>query len=351
MLQLADADAAPTVRDVERVLEALKRLLVRELSRRGILDSSPSYLGVVGESWAEGGGPGALSELAEECFTYTFVERLQTLRAQAQVKPDVEGLVRLNVRHFVYERQRRSDPLGARVYLAFKGAVESAIESGRLFRLSGAGSLSNENVLAFRVQALTVADGEYIREQVRLWSPKLLPALVVASGRAWTALLGRLVELICALEGEGVEAFRVGDALREFKSSVRAHWATIVAAELGATDAGEVRVETEESVLPALGFEDRQAFEALRREVRAALGELDVDEKTRAYLRDLWSFLADSAASPDREASLSQRRMARDAGVPRGRLPELLAVLADLVSRVRSQPISRRGPLAMDGDE
>ncbi len=101
----------------DRVWQALRGLLHRELRQRGLWLLPPSYLGVDGWGhWTEsaGGRADALDELVADCYSFNFVQRIVSLRAQLQVKPNIEGLIYLNVGHFVHELQQRNDPLGTR---------------------------------------------------------------------------------------------------------------------------------------------------------------------------------------------------------------------------------------------
>ena len=130
---------------VERLLTGLRDALSSELRRRGLWDSPPSYLGVVGSlRWdAE-----ALDELAEDCYIFNLA-RLRSLRAQLRLKANVDGFVLLNVRHFVFERQRAHDPLGYRLYEVLAGAAERLLQAGTLHLLAGGPKLRNETLLGF----------------------------------------------------------------------------------------------------------------------------------------------------------------------------------------------------------
>ncbi|MES1245070.1 MAG: hypothetical protein ABUT39_25930, partial [Acidobacteriota bacterium] len=94
----------------------LRAALVGEMKKRGLWQSPPCYLGAYGwESWdaEEGTGAGraqgALGELVADCYAFIFVDRLQSLKRQLLDKPDIDGLVLLNIRHFLHERQRVHD--------------------------------------------------------------------------------------------------------------------------------------------------------------------------------------------------------------------------------------------------
>lgn len=352
VLRLMREDRTLTLKDVEDVLQALKKALRRELRRRGLWDSPPSYLGVLGEAWEDWAGADALGELAGDCFSYVFVTRLQSLAAQTRVKDNVEGLVHLNIRHFFYERQRRNDPLGFRAYRAFNLATELGVDEGWLFRQSGGPRLSNDSLIAFSpTTGGELRPPEDLQRLISHWPHELLPALAVGSGRVWTTVVRRFAGLVKGLRETGTAALRVGDLLAVLKPALRRHWASIVAAELGTSaDAHQLR----DTVLPDLSFEEQQHFATLERQVEDELGRLEVDPRTRGFLLTLWRYLTQFASDSDGpEAAPSGRSIARETSLPRKRLPELLATIADVVTVCRNAPapIERRQALDLHGDD
>src|SRR5262245_49899943 len=136
----------------------LRAALVSEMKKRGLWQSPPCYLGAYGwESWdaeapqgsGSGRAQGALGELVADCYAFIFVDRLQSLKRQLEEKPDIDGLVLLNIRHFLHERQRVHDPLGFRVFELLQAAVEEAISSGSLHVLAGDKKIRNDTLLGF----------------------------------------------------------------------------------------------------------------------------------------------------------------------------------------------------------
>src|SRR5436309_14649242 len=113
----------PDPQRLATVRETLRGALRGELRRRGLWNAPPDYLGVYGsEGWED-----ALEELLAECYAFVFVDRLRALQAQLRVKPNVDGLVFLNVRHFLHERQKEHDPVGSQVFEVLQSAVRCAV--------------------------------------------------------------------------------------------------------------------------------------------------------------------------------------------------------------------------------
>jgi hypothetical protein len=372
----------PGVRPADRELAGLWRALSdavhAELRRRGLWDRPPSYLGVVGwQSWegtgesarraAEGDRRGALAELTADAYTYVFVDRLRSLEAQLRVKPEIEGLVVLNVRHFVHDRQRAHDPLGFRVFEVVRAAVRGSLAAGDLHLLGGDPRIRNETELGFRpAAALPPPPGPDLGVLAVRWNDELLPSLVSSQGKRQEDVARRLRRRLPELRDEGVEAFLFRDLVKPLQHDARTRWAALLGQSAGDVVWAEGRGETGEPVrvaAPDTGFDDRESFDRLVRQVAESLYRLETDDRTRGYLASLWSYLsrwagetAEPAARPWRVAGsglepvdpktdrFSQRKIASQLGIPRERLPELLATLEGMIAECRASDAGRPGP-------
>jgi len=77
-------------------------------------------------------GTGPLEELLADCYAFIFVDRLRTLQVQLAIKPNIDGLIFLNIRNFLYERQKDHDPLGYHVFTVVVAAVKKCLANGVL---------------------------------------------------------------------------------------------------------------------------------------------------------------------------------------------------------------------------
>ncbi len=325
----------PDPRRLAAAREALRAALRGELRRRGLWASPPAWLGIYGfESWED-----ALEELAAEAYAFIFVDRLQPLRAQLGVKPNIDGLVFLNLRHFFHERQKEHDPLGSQVFEILQSAVRSALTEGSLHVLAGDPRVRNETVLGFHPGAEPVSpENTDFPSLVARWNDDLLPDLVTLRGRRQVEVVQRLRERLSDLRDEGVEAFRFKDLIDPLKADVRARWGALLD-----LDAGDAAFEGEDGEIlrvrltrPDTGYEDRQLFRKLVACVLDAIERLNVNEKTRGYLTTLWQFLRVDVMAGANEARLSQRRIGEHLRIPRERLPELYNTLRRLVEPCRA---------------
>lgn len=299
------------------VWEALRSSLRGELRRRGLWRSPPAWLGVHG---VDGWDDDALEELTAEAYAFVFVDRLRSLRAQLAAHENVEGLVFLNLRHFLLERQRRHDPLGYRVFEVVQSAVRAAVAGGDLQVLAGDPGVRNETVLGARPAAAGSWTAADLRGRVAEWRGALLPGLITARGRRQDDVERELRGRLAQLSAEG--AFRFKDLVDPIKAEARSWWAGLLR-----------DVEGE----PGGGFQEREDFARLSGCVSESLGGLDLDPRTRDYLASLWQFLRIQAGEPGAEEDrLSHRQLGERLGIPRERLPGLFAMLGRALERCRS---------------
>ncbi|RMH17474.1 MAG: hypothetical protein D6696_15675, partial [Acidobacteria bacterium] len=344
----------PDAASFDEVWSALRGALIGELRRRGLWRLPPSYLGICGaRRWREPAaeprfGTDALDELVAECYAFVFVHRIASLRAQLRLKTNCDGLVFLNVRHFVLERQRRHDPLGSRVYAVLRGAVEAAVAAGELHRSPGDSPLTNHTVLTVGPAAGSPAPPAALAEIVAGWADDLLPELVTTRGKGHRRLEARLRTRLTGLADAGFGGFTFGEVLDPLRREVRRRWSAIfelARGETGVEDGGDRLAEVVELAFPDAGFEARESFARLVDCVSQRLAA-GVDPAQRDELRALWQALvgwaaergvaADGTPLPAGDKPPSQRALARLLGIPRHRLPSLYEMLGKLIEHCRT---------------
>jgi len=349
---LAEGPGEPEPQHFGVVWEALGKILAHELRKRGLWTSPPRYLGVNGaRHWKEGE---AFEELLEECYLFVFVDRLRNLAAHLEAGRNLDGLVFLNVRNFLYDTQKKNDPLGFRLFEVLQRCVQSAIEAGRIHLEEGETPVSNRTLLSFAPDREgKLATRQQLANPVGGWCDELLPELVTARGKKLAGTEERLVERIAALAEDGVGRFRFQDLAACLKKEVRSRWAALldheegdVAFEDGAdglpTLAGTApgRASRVRRVDPDTRVEDWDSFTQLVDCVSEALERHGADEPAQAWLETLWNALR--MLSTEGEEIPSRRQLAVQLGIPRDRLPELFTTLGQLSEECRQERLAER---------
>jgi len=313
----------------EEVWQALRRLLVRELQRRSLWLLSPAYLGIYGSTgWSD---PEALDELVADGFLFVFGERLRSLQAQLRQKPNVEGLILRGVRNFLYEAQKRHDPVGFRVFTVLRGAVRAAVADGALHVVSGSPAVRRDTVLAGRAGAspADAARPEDLAPGVRAWNDDLLPDLITAWGWEVRPLLARVGAHLRELPGLGFPVFRFQDLVDPLRHDVRARWSAL--------GAGASTERAEEGFSALTGREERESFHDLLDCLERGIEGIPERARSRGYLRKLQVFLRNYAADAGGGAGRlpSHRQLAELLQIPRERLSGLFATLQKLADACR----------------
>lgn len=323
------------------VWHGLRATLASEMKRRGLWRSPPSYLGVSGwERWdCEEPRAGALGELVADCYVFIFVDRMQGLKRQLANKPDVDGLVILNVRHFLHERQKAHDPLGFRVFELLQTAVADAIAAGSLHPLGGSDSLRHDTFLGFAPTAAPPLSPLDLGPIVGRWNDELLLGVVTARSRQVAGVVRRLGHHILELPRHGVEAFRFRDLLDPLRRDTRLRWAALSEPRSGDAALGLAAAPPESLV------QNRKSLEALTHCISASIASVEGDLRTRAQLSALWQYFegqqADGIEEEIGRGRCSYRQLGRRLNIPRDRLPVLFSILRQLVSRCQGERTSK----------
>lgn len=349
-LDLLLGEREPAEDQLEDLWSALRRAVRAELQRRGLWRSPPRFLGYAGrETWLANDAE-ALRELLSDIYCFVFVDRLGALARQRRAKPNIDGLVFLNIRHFFHERMKHHDPVGYRIFEVVYGAVESAVERQALVLLPGPESQQGgtrtsaiaRGSLAFPgvdtgADAPDPAPG-LPAEVLESWLDELMPELVTAPGRGRKAVMDRLSDALTELERKGVGVFRFELLVRELEERVRRRWRTAFHEAQGES----VREAASEDgpatwvriVRPTPRYAEQQGF----RHLVACVGRrVDAEAEgppPKPGLRRLWSCLLAHAADADgairgksAQRPPSRRQLARFLDLPRDRVAGYLEIL------------------------
>ena len=336
------AGGPPDDASFQRICEALRGALASEIKQRGLWSSPPSYLGIFGwHHWLDEAATrrtgDALDELVAECYSYVFVTRLRSLRAQLRLKSNIDGLVFRNLRNFLHDVQKRHDPLGFRIYSLLCSALQRALANGRLRILSGGPKIGNATLLGWQPTSSESGQSLDLAAIVERWNDSLLPDLITARGKALAALVDEIENRLRRLPEEGIAAFRFQRLIDPFKADVRRRWAALLLEEQGETafdgESSALR-QAVRIVLPDMSLEARSSLQQLDRCVARRIETARRQRRSRDQLLRLWQFLVTFALT-DEEALPSQRKLSQFLAIPRDRFRDLLRALREMITGCR----------------
>ncbi len=326
----------------EAMWQKLHDVLAHELRKRGLLNAPPSCLGFSGwRSWSE---PGALDELLHDSYLFAFLHRLPGLQAALEMQGNVEGLIFRNVRNFLYDRQRKHDPLGSRVYDVLRDAARRSVDAGSLVVIEGDARMAGDTVLSAGPMPRGTLAGEDLELRVRAWADELLPELVTGRGQARQDVVEALRRKFADLAAwQPSASFHFRAVAGPLKREVRSRWSAIWSRSDGevAWEDGDAEIsQMVRWVRPDSGYEERQAFEQLIGCVAEGLARLEVPARTRSYAEKLWLYLRSYATGhfstePASDGLPSRRKLADLLDVPRQRFPDLYSILRQQVETCR----------------
>ena len=328
----------PDPQRFKEVWSTLRGALYHEMRQRSLLMLPPELFGIYGHpNWSN---EDAFEELASDCYTFIFLERLPALKAQLKVKDNVEGLVFRNVRNFLHDAQKKNDPLGLKIYRILREALIQALGSGALRMLDGGPRLRGETILATAAyEASTTSTAADLDVIVRPWCDELTLDIVTARGQKREKVIDALEARIRELGPQGVESFRFKDLIDTIKAAVRVRWQALSAVGEGDTAferiAGEPpqRVRT---VRPDTGVEQRDSFAKLCAHVDERLAGARQPARSQRDLGRLWGYLKRQATGSSSSRIPSRRHVARTLELTRHQLAGHLAVLGRWVNQYQT---------------
>lgn len=318
----------------DQMWDGLRAILRRELSRRDLWRHSPGFLGLYGsDRWDDQ----TLDDLTQDCYLFVIHERRRALVAQLRNRHDIHGLIVRNVRSYLFETQRRHDPLGFRVYEQLQLAARNLARDGELDIVRGDSRVRNDTIMEFTTlepsfEPIASASPAALADVGARWCDQLLPDLVAARGHAVRGLQQRLQACFRELPDQDAPRFRFGDLVDAVKGEARRRWTAVGGQELaetnplahgGADDPVHQQIEWER-------------YGELLQYLESAVDAFPGRRRTRQYLRRLLTYLCNHAAQAEAPGRLpSSRRLAETLGIPRDRLAGLFDTLRGFAEQRR----------------
>lgn len=316
------------------VLPRLEKLLKQRMRRRGLLSLPPGFLGYGAPTWE---ADGAWEDIVVDCYLFALVRRIEGLRNQLRVRPNIDGLITRNVDNFLFERQSRRDPIGYAVFENLESAVAdlatsgkasvAGIEEGRLHCAAivrlGAASAASTPCEAERLrQAVADAAG---------WGDALAHLVTTSDGgREW------MIGFLNRIEAVGMGCFRVSDLVSAIAVPARDDWAAknaLPASELGYEGQDEAQ-RLVRLVWPDDGTDTTDVFEMLKRVVPERIAneqQARVRKGLTAVFEEWIKTIEDEGVGRPNQAELA-RRLTMSAKTLSDYLQRLRAILREILA-------------------
>jgi hypothetical protein len=325
----------------EAFLAALGQALRSRLRRSGLQDHPPAFLGYPEfKTWPEAFQEGdASASPTLDCYIEAIANRYGALMDQLRIKPNIDGLILLNIDRFILARQKKHDPIGYAVFKNAESSLQWMMETGQVKVDNARGTqLRNASVVHFSEGAVRGS-----REQLET---------IIAGSAQWEQALPRQIKIgegaqklltacLLTFPSSGVGTFRLGDFLAVVKERVREihHLRNRPADSETAFD--ERGNENVRRIIRTVGktpsYEEyRECFDALRRRMQEAIGTLDVQERTREGIRCLFEELCRYADSDEDTPSWAE--IARRLGARHSTLWDHLERLRQVLEKLVKSP-------------
>ena len=311
---------------------SLRSILRRELHRRDLWGLPPGYLGLYGSNrWNRE----TLEDLTQDCYLFVIHERRRALIAQLRNRHDIYGLIVRNVRSYLFEAQKRHDPIGFRIFELLQIAARQLMSAGDLVIVDGDRRIRNNTIMEFSTLEPThesvTLDGPRWQDLAAHWCDRLLPEMITVRGHAVHPFQERLQEQFRLIPSFGIRHFRFGDLIHWVRTEARRRWTSIEAQDLSEANPIRSTLRADEAVERRI---EAEQYRRLLLHLEQSVDQFPGRRATRVYLRRLLTFLCDHAAKAEHPENLpSTRRLAETLRIPRERVNGLFSTLRDFAEQ------------------
>ena len=205
----------------KEIFEIIGKVLKSKMRERNLWDKPPILLGYSDhQDWKN---KDAFIDMIIDCYEYAILRRYQSLKAQASIKDNIDGLVFLNIDHFLQDRQQAHDPEGYAIFKNVEAVLQNLSKSGfiKLDNLQGKNKIRKATtcILVAQNNEIPFPDYEVIKQTIA--SHPQYEAIVNNTIKIGSKAQQSLSSLITHLKKEGITIFRVADLVDVLKKASR----------------------------------------------------------------------------------------------------------------------------------
>lgn len=307
----------------KEILEIIGKVLKSKMRERNLWDQPPSLLGY---SYHQNWNKKTFSDILHDCYDYAIPSRYQSLKTHVSIKENIDGLVFLNISHFLQDRQKAHDPEGYAIFKNVEAVLQDFSKSGfiRLDNLRDKNKIRNETIciLITPYSQELFQDYGVIKQTVSSHSEyeTILNNAVIlgAKGQHSVSLL------ILHLRKEGIAAFRVKDLVDILKDASRSVDVEILSSDVKSDFHKEF---SEMSVSNAHQIEAAIDAAGLQEKIKKEINKLKRHNKVKRRLYLLLTVIYNRVANDE---NVSTTEIAREMGESKSTISEDWALLRSL---------------------
>lgn len=308
----------------DQVMDQVKIELRKVLRARGLLEQSPTILGYLGASWNDSG---AIDDLVSDCYVRAIAKKLPGLKRCFAQSGSIDGIVVRNIKNFVWEQQKRANPVGHAVFQNSKQAAMALVENGQLICSSPASKVVGETEFRFE-QAGSPATVEELKTAIDQAGISEIEQLAKVGESAQT----QLAEVLASLSALGISGFN----LKSLKDAL-----LLLCKQSGIEDShsrafSDFHDEFAENVRTADqqgGYEQEESLRGLFDSAKREIDSLPRSEQVKKRLKRLLDHFQTGADADDQNAKQTVDDLAAKFEVGRSTIHEDRVFLGKLVER------------------
>lgn len=308
----------------DEILDIIAKVLRKKMHERNIWDIPPSLLGYPDyENWND---QDAFWDIRMDCYEFAVLKRFKSLKTHISNKENIDGLVFLNISHFLQERQQASDPEG---HAIFKN-VESVLHDLKESKLARLENLRNKEKI--RNETMCIFDNAYAQKSFPDYG---VIKQIICRYKDFGAILNHVAilsekgkqsvaTLILLLKTEGVSAFYVEDLVNCLKNTSR-YVASEIPIPEDAEKLADFQYDPSEEILETIDAT------GIHEKIKKEIDKLKINNKVKLRLHYLLTVIINRLANGE---DVSVTEIAREIGKSKSTISEDWTLLKSLMKKL-----------------
>jgi len=343
--QLQDESCMNPVDAYENFRKKMAGVLRGNMRKRGLWNEAAELLGYTG-NWKD---EQTFGDLLDDCYMFNYM-RFKNLTKKLKVYDSIDGYIYINIKNFLFEKQKKNDPIGYKVFTKLKEAICCAINicSIKLYGSKNAECKIDNNTLLVFVSPNAITPDALSSSDIESKNCLENAKKILHNNKEWTeniqyklARLERIREksqqifcekivcdMACQLKNLKIETCHFKDFLQVFKEDVRAINPQVEEEPFGDDSNDEVfEFDPDE-----ISKDNWNCWHQWRDNMIEAIDKTNVQERTRDKLRQI--FIERMQAIEKFELPSSQNKLASMLNISTGSVNNAMKKIRQLAKEV-----------------